>query len=74
MAQNSEKVPSVVVVIPANYVGIRGAAQPAVKKRVAAYARVGTVEEDQMNRYKAQAKHYDRYVKSNPDHGGSADQ
>lgn len=36
-----------------------------VKKRVAAYARVSTDEEEQLNSYEAQVKHYTEYIKSN---------
>jgi DNA invertase Pin-like site-specific DNA recombinase len=38
-----------------------------VKKRVAAYARVSTDTEEQLESYKAQVKHYTGYIESNPD-------
>lgn len=38
-----------------------------VKKRVCAYARVSTNQEDQLNSYNAQIKEYETRIKSNPD-------
>jgi DNA invertase Pin-like site-specific DNA recombinase len=38
---------------------------PAAKKRVAAYARVSTDDEEQLNSYEAQVDHYTRHIKSN---------
>jgi predicted site-specific integrase-resolvase len=37
------------------------------KKNVAAYARVSTKEEEQVNSYNAQIKHYTEYCASRPD-------
>lgn len=37
------------------------------KKRVAAYARVSTDEEEQLTSYEAQVDYYTRYIQSNPD-------
>ena len=39
----------------------------AVKRRVAAYARVSTNEEEQVTSYKAQVSYYTTYIKNNPD-------
>ena len=38
------------------------------KKRVAAYARVSTDYEDQINSYKVQCDEYSRIIQSNPDY------
>jgi DNA invertase Pin-like site-specific DNA recombinase len=38
---------------------------PPVRKRVAAYARVSTDDEEQLNSYEAQVDHYTRHIKSN---------
>lgn len=37
------------------------------KRRVAAYARVSTDEEEQLNSYEAQVRYYSEYIKSHPD-------
>ena len=37
------------------------------KSRVAAYARVSTDEEEQLNSYEAQVRYYSEYIKSHPD-------
>ena len=37
----------------------------AMKRRVAAYARVSTDEEEQINSYDAQVRHYTEYIQSN---------
>ena len=37
------------------------------KKRVAAYARVSTDEEEQLTSYEAQVDYYTRYIQVNPD-------
>lgn len=37
------------------------------KRRVAAYARVSTLQEEQANSYEAQVDYYTRYIKSRPD-------
>ena len=37
------------------------------KKRVAAYARVSTDEEEQLTSYEAQVDYYTRYIQANPD-------
>ena len=37
------------------------------KLRVAAYARVSTDSDEQLESLKAQRKHYERYIKSNPE-------
>lgn len=36
-------------------------------RRVAAYARVSTGSEEQLNSYRTQKEHYDRYIRSRPD-------
>ena len=37
------------------------------KKRVAAYARISTEQDEQQSSYKAQVDFYTRHIKSNPD-------
>lgn len=37
------------------------------KRRVAAYARVSTDEDEQLNSYAAQVSHYEEYIRRNPD-------
>ena len=57
-----------VTVIPATL--DRFASKPISKKtkrRVAAYARVYTDEEEQLNSYEAQVRYYSEYIKSHPD-------
>ena len=57
-----------VTVIPATL--DRFASKPISKKtkrRVAAYARVSTDEEEQLNSYEAQVRYYSEYIKSHPD-------
>ena len=41
--------------------------QEYMKKRVAAYARVSTSEEEQLSSYEAQVGYYTKHIKSNPD-------
>jgi DNA invertase Pin-like site-specific DNA recombinase len=40
---------------------------PAAKKRVAAYARVSTDSDEQLNSYEAQVDYYTNYIQANPD-------
>ena len=40
---------------------------PNTKLRVAAYARVSTDSDEQLESLKAQREHYERYIKSNPE-------
>lgn len=40
---------------------------PTTKLRVAAYARVSTDSDEQLESLKAQREHYERYIKSNPE-------
>ena len=42
---------------------------PTTKLRVAAYARVSTDSDEQLESLKAQREHYERYIKSNPEWG-----
>lgn len=37
------------------------------KRRVAAYARVSTNDEEQANSYEAQVSHYTRHIQENPE-------
>jgi site-specific DNA recombinase len=39
-----------------------------IKKKVAAYARVSTDYEDQINSYRVQCEEYTKVIKSNPDY------
>ena len=43
------------------------------KKRVAAYARVSTEQDEQQSSYEAQVDFYTRHIKSNPDEYGRPD-
>lgn len=56
-----------VTVIPARN-NNNGIFTPVRKKRVAAYARVSTDTEEQLNSYTAQCKHYTELITSNPDY------
>ncbi len=54
-----------VTVIPAK--SQTGAAMKSSVKRVAAYCRVSTDEDEQLNSYETQCKYYDEYIASHKD-------
>lgn len=56
-----------VTIIPPTTVRFNMAANVPIRKRVAAYARVSTDNEEQQTSYEAQVDHYTRYIKNNPD-------
>ena len=57
-----------VTIIPANIEYMQnGMANPAEKRRVAAYARVSTDSEEQENSYFAQCDYYEKYIQNRPE-------
>ena len=61
-----ERVVQVIPAIP-RVGSIQGFDSPIVRKRVAAYARVSTDMDEQLNSYEAQIDFYTQKIKSNPD-------
>jgi len=57
-----------VTVIPAKPSDFSASLPGAIKRRrVAAYARVSTDKDEQLNSYEAQVDYYRRYIRSNPE-------
>ena len=67
MTQTVTMKPKITIIEPIEPRTISEAEETVKKKRVAAYARVSTEQEEQQSSYEAQLKYYTAYISGNPD-------